>query len=149
MSWTLTKKKTSNLTPDLYESIYRDIQFWCVNELASSPAVTANGQQANALLNFATFDLHALMTNVGTDHMIGLLTGRGTDQTVMLRLKSLVVDLYLKYGDDVIDELRERVYRTLANLYGITYDIDRAIDINNPLWLHPFIRKMHTELKIP
>lgn len=141
-------KKKSNLTPELYEAIFKDIQFWCINELSSSPPVSANGQQANALLNFATFDLHALVVKDGVAQMLTLLTGKGTDQTVMLRIKGLVEDLYIKYGDDIIDELRRRVYNTMSNVYGIDYDIENVLDVNNTLWLHPFVRKMHTELKI-
>lgn len=149
MSWTLKKKENQPiLTPELYTAIYEDIRYWCIIELTNIPPKQVEGVQTNALLNFATFDLHALALPNGKNQMLKLLGAAGTDQTVMLRLKGLVVDLYIKYGDDIIDELRKRVYTTIVNTYGLDYDIDKDLDINNTFWLHPFIRKMLTELKM-
>ena len=147
MSWSLSKKKEPILTPILYDAIYDDVRRWCVGELSSSNLKLVDGRQNNALLNFATFDLTTLMTDKGLQHMIKLLSGAETDQTVMIRLKALVLDLYIKYGEDIIDELRKRVYVSIQNMYGITFDTENVVDVNNTFWLHPFVRKMYTELQ--
>jgi len=148
MFGSLKKKPKSLLTPEIYDHILEDIRYWFVNELTNIPPKIIDGKQSNALLNFATFDLHTLETTDGFAHMRLLLLGESTEQTVMIRLKNLVCDLYIKYGDDLIDELRHRVYTTMTNVYGLTFDVENMLDANNTLWLHPFIIRIYSELKM-
>jgi len=148
MFGSLKKKQESKLTPELYEQITDDVRIWMVIELLTLTPQTVDGKQTNALLNFITFDLHALMTTVGFAQMRTLLTGEGTDQTVMIRLKSLVCDLYIKYGEEVIDELRERVYKTITDMYAIDFNIEEMLDVNNTFWLYPMLLKVYNAAKL-
>jgi len=149
MSWSLTKKEEkSYLTPDLYEQITDDVRVWMVIELTTITPQMVDGKQTNALLNFITFDLHALVTDQGFKHMYSLLSGKGTLQTVMVRLKSLVCDLYIKYGDKIIDELRQRIYQSITNSYGLTFDIENDLDVNNTFWLYPIMLRVYNQTKL-
>ena len=113
MYWPLNKKK--KVSPQLYESVLQDVLDWYLAEVKARPLdkQIVNGVQTNALVNFITFDLHALIKTQGFVHMQELLQARNTQQTVMLRLKDLVLKLYIKYGETEIDELRSRIYRSI------------------------------------
>ena len=148
MFWSLKKKKESVLNPDLYELITDDVRIWVAIELTTLAPRTVDGKQINPLLNFVTFDLHTLVTREGFTQMMRLLTGSDTDQTVMLRLKSLVCDLYIKYGTDVIDELRERIYSTLTDMYALNFNVEDQLDVNNTFWLYPIMLRVYNASKL-
>ena len=143
MSWSLTKDFKQDA--DLYDSILRDIAMWYLAEIKIRPldSQIVDGVQQNALLNFITFDLHALIKTEGFVHMQELLQAKGTEQTVMIRLKDLVVSLYIKYGKKRIDKVRENTYKTIDNMYGLTFR-SKDIDVNNTFWLYPFFRQIYT-----
>lgn len=143
MSWSLTKDFKQDA--DLYDSILRDIAMWYLAEIKIRPldSQIVDGVQQNALLNFITFDLHALIKTEGFVHMQELLQAKGTEQTVMIRLKDLVVSLYIKYGKKRIDKVRENTYKTIDNMYGLTFH-SKDIDVNNTFWLYPFFRQIYT-----
>ena len=103
------------------------------------------GVQINALMNFIAFDLHTLITTEGFAHMQRLLQAAETDQTVMLRLKDLVVTLYVKYGEENIDKLRKRIYRATDNMYGLSFS-SADMDVNNTFWLWPFFRHVYNTM---
>ena len=125
----------------LYNQVLTDVASWWINELRARPLdkQIVNNTQTNALVNFITFDLHTLVTKEGYIHMQELLRGDKTEQTVMIRLKDLVVELYLKYGEKEIDDLRERTYRIIDNMYGLTFK-SQELDVNNTFWLWPFFK---------
>lgn len=146
MSWSLTSKfEQSEQYAKLYNSVLNDVTAWYAAENKIRPVEEqiVGGVQKNALLNFITFDLHALVTTKGYKHMQNLLQANNTEQTVMIRLKDLVISLYIKYGEEQIDKLRKRVYKTMNDMYGLSFDSEK-IDVNNTLWLHPFFRQIYT-----
>ena len=132
----------------LYNNILTDVATWWINELKARPLdkQIISNVQTNALVNFIAFDLHTLETGQGKKHMLDLLLARGTEQTVMIRLKDLVVELYLKYGEKEIDDLRERTYRTIDNMYGLSFKTEQ-IDVNNTFWLWPFFRHAYATIQ--
>lgn len=143
MSWSLNNSEKFS---KLYNDVLSDVTAWYASENKVRPLedqITSNGTQTNALLNFITFDLHALVTTRGFVHMQELLQARGTEQTVMIRLKDLVVFLYIKYGIKEIDRLRDRVYKSIDNMYGLTFH-SKDMDVNNTFWLYPFFRYIYT-----
>ena len=130
---------------ELYDNIVADVYAWFVQENTLRPVqnqIDENGVQHNALMNFITFDLHALITTQGFVHMQELLQAQGTDQTVMLRLKDLVVVLYVKYGEKNIDEIRKRIYKATDQMYGLSFST-ADMDTNNTFWLWPFFRHVY------
>lgn len=146
MSWSLTNSyEKSEEYARLYNSVLTDVTAWYAAENKIRPLEDqiVGGVQKNALLNFITFDLHALVKTEGFVHMQQLLQARGTEQTVMLRLKDLVVSLYVKYGENQIDKLRDRVYKSIDNMYGLTFKSE-DMDVNNTFWLYPFFRHIYT-----
>ena len=146
MSWSLTSKfEQSEQYAKLYNSVLNDVTAWYAAENKIRPVAEqiVDGVQKNALLNFITFDLHTLVTTKGYKHMQNLLQANNTEQTVMIRLKDLVISLYIKYGEEQIDKLRKRVYKAMNDMYGLSFDSEK-IDVNNTLWLHPFFRQIYT-----
>lgn len=142
MSWPLNDFKQN---VELYNNILIDVTNWYAGENKIRPVDTqiVDGVQTNALLNFITFDLHTLITTEGFVHMQELLQAKGTDQTVMIRLKDLVTFIYIKYGIKRIDRLRKRIYKTIDNMYGLTFS-SADMDVNNTFWLYPFFRQIYT-----
>ena len=142
MSWPLNDFKQN---VELYNNILIDVTNWYAGENKIRPVDTQiiDGVQTNALLNFITFDLHTLITTEGFVHMQELLQAKGTDQTVMIRLKDLVTFIYIKYGIKRIDRLRKRIYKTIDNMYGLTFSSE-DMDVNNTFWLYPFFRQIYT-----
>jgi hypothetical protein len=146
MSWSLINKfEQSEQYVKLYNSVLTDVTAWYAAENKIRPLEDqiVNGVQKNALLNFITFDLHALIKTEGFVHMQKLLQGKETEQSVMIRLKDLVTSLYIKYGEDQIDKLRDRTYRSIDNMYGLTFK-SKDMDVNNTFWLYPFFRHIYT-----
>ena len=130
---------------ELYDNILADVYAWFVQENTLRPLqnqIDDNGTQHNALMNFIAFDLHTLITAQGFVHMQELLQAQGTDQTVMLRLKDLVVVLYVKYGEKNIDEIRKRIYKATDQMYGLSFGT-ADMDTNNTFWLWPFFRHVY------
>ena len=132
----------------LYTNVLTDVASWWINELKTRPLSSQiiNNVQTNALVNFITFDLHTLVTREGFVHMQELLQARGTEQTVMIRLKDLVIELYLKYGEKEIDDLRKRTYRAIDNMYGLTFKSEQ-MDVNNTFWLWPFFKQAYETIQ--
>lgn len=132
----------------LYNNVLTDVATWWINELKARPLdkQIISNVQTNALVNFITFDLHTLVTREGFVHMQELLQAHKTEQTVMIRLKDLVVELYLKYGDKEIDDLRKRVYQTIDNMYGLNFKSEN-IDVNNTFWLWPFFKHAYETIQ--
>lgn len=131
---------------ELYDNVVADVYNWFVQENTIRPIqnqIDDNGVQHNALMNFITFDLHALITEQGFVHMQRLLQAADTDQTVMIRLKDLVSILYIKYGDTDIDRLRKRIYKTTDKMYGLSFRSE-DLDVNNTFWLWPFFRHVYS-----
>ena len=130
---------------ELYNNILADVYGWFVQENKIRPVqnqIDDNGIQRNALMNFITFDLHTLITTQGFVHMQELLQAHGTDQTVMIRLKDLVVILYAKYGEKSIDNIRKRIYKATDKMYGLSFRSE-DMDTNNTFWLYPFFRHVY------
>lgn len=130
---------------ELYNNILADVYSWFVQENKIRPVqgqMDDNGVQHNALMNFIVFNLHTLVTTQGFVHMQELLQAHGTDQTVMIRLKDLVVILYVKYGKKNIDNIRKRIYQSTDMMYGLSFKSE-DMDINNTFWLYPFFRHVY------
>ena len=147
MYWPLSKKK--EVSPQLYEAVLQDVLAWYLAEVKARPLdkQIINGVQTNALVNFITFDLHALIKTQGFVHMQELLQARNTQQTVMLRLKDLVLKLYVKYGETEIDELRSRIYRSIDSIYGLTFRSE-DMDTNSTFWLWPFFKQIYDSIPL-
>ena len=131
--------------PELYNNVINDILTWFIQENIIRPInqqIDEKGVQHSALMNFITFDLHALITTQGFVHMQQLLQAKGTDQTVMIRLKDLVTTLYIKYGERDIDKLRKRTYKTMKRMYGLSFNV-ADIDTNGTLWLCPMFKHIY------
>lgn len=148
MSWSLKNNndfEKSEQYAKLYNSVLTDVTAWFAAEIKLRPLEDqiVDGVQKNALMNFITLDLHTLVTRQGYKHMQDLLQAEGTEQTVMIRLKELVLSLYIKYGEKQIDLLRERVYKSIDNMYGLTFESEK-IDVNNTFWLYPFFKQVYT-----
>lgn len=141
MSWPLN---TMNYE-ELYIKVLGDVTAWFISENRVRPLENqiVDKVQTNALLNFITFDLHTLVTEKGFVHMQELLQAEGTEQTVMIRLKDLVTTIYIKYGEKDVDRLRKRVYKTIDDMYGLTFKSE-DIDVNNTFWLYPFFKHVYT-----
>lgn len=132
----------------LYDRVLSDIAEWFLNEIKLRPIddqLDSDGVQHNALMNFITFDLHALVTQQGFVHMQKILQAEGTDQTVMIRLKDLVSTLYIKYGNKNIDKLRARTYQAIDAMYGLNFKSE-DMDVNNTFWLCPFFKHIYTRV---
>ena len=131
--------------PDLYNAVLQDIAHWFLNEIKTHPLdeQMVDGVQTNALLNFITFDMHALETAQGYNHFHRILQAIGTEQTVMIRLKDLVIELYAKYGERDIDGLRKRIYKATDSIYGLSRKSE-DMDVNATLWLYPFFKHIYT-----
>lgn len=141
MSWPLN---TMNYE-ELYLKVLGDVTAWFISENKVRPLENqiVDKVQTNALLNFITLDLHTLVTEKGFVHMQELLQAVGTEQTVMIRLKDLVTTIYIKYGKKDVDKLRKRVYKTIDDMYGLTFKSE-DIDVNNTFWLYPFFKHVYT-----
>lgn len=141
MSWSLN---TMNYE-ELYIKVLGDVTAWFISENRVRPLEKqiVDKVQTNALLNFITFDLHTLVKTEGFVHMQELLQAVGTEQTVMIRLKDLVTTIYIKYGKKDVDKLRKRVYKTIDDMYGLTFKSE-DIDVNNTFWLYPFFKHVYT-----
>lgn len=133
------------LRKQLYDDILADTVTWLAAEFTRYPPkeVSDPADQTNVLVNFVTFDLHALETQEGYAHIRRLLSAADTEQGAMIRLKSHVLDLRLTYGDKNIDRMIKDAYRDMTNIYGLTVDL-KKLDGNETLWLHPFLRRIYT-----
>lgn len=149
MLWLHSSLKEIEKNRELYNSVLQDISAWYMAEIRLRPLASQiiNNVQTNALLNFITFDLHTLVTRQGQAHMLRLLQANETTQTVMIRLKDLVSTLYIKYGTKEIDTLRKRVYKTINDVYGLTFDCEK-IDVNLTLWLYPFFKHIYNSIPL-
>lgn len=130
-------------TPALYDDVYVTVLDWLSAEFANIPVrpVDDPSKQSNPLLNFITLDPHAYVIPQGLEHLQKLLTYHGKDSSVMMRLKGLTVDLYIRHGMKPIDALRKRTYQVMIRMYGLGQLDLEAIDVTNTLWLYPFLRR--------
>ena len=135
------------LRKKLYDNLYADPIIWLGLEFTRNPPemyVKDPSEQKNALLNFITLDLHTLQTTEGYNHAMQLLMARETDQQCMLRLKDLVYDSRLTYGDKNIEFMMNESLKMMKYTYGLTVDLE-PLNANDTLWLHPFLRKVYTQ----
>lgn len=130
-------------TPALYDDVYFTVMEWLSAEFSNIPVKTVDdpSKQSNPLLNFITLDPHSYVIPQGIEHLRNLLTYHGPDSSVMMRLKGLTTDLYLRHGMKPIDALRKRTYQVMIRMYGLGRLDLEAIDVTNTLWLYPFLRR--------
>ena len=103
----------------------------------------------SVIANIALFDIEGLNSENGYVQMCRLL-GSHHDQMVERRIKQLLHGLYIKYGQETISQLAERVIQTMHLAYPVVHkeNIRSLHERFNTFWLIPFIKKAYDEITL-
>ena len=134
--------------PDpLIKHVEQDVYEFVEQELVTYKRNPDNKRlDESVIVNLALFNLEALNYQNGYDQMENLMANHH-NQVVSLRMKQLLHTLYIRYGIDTIDNLSEKVLKTMIHVYNIKEDVINQLDSTyNVFWLQPFIRQAYSTM---
>jgi hypothetical protein len=105
------------------------------------------GLNNSVIANLAMFDLEAIYSEQGYMQMDRLL-GNHYDQMVERRTRQLLHMLYIKYGNNAIENIRKRVIDTMSIAYPKALAANcRSLDKkHNTFWMVPFIKEAYNNI---
>jgi len=92
--------------------------------------------------NFATFNLHALDSEVGVTHFLAnLVEGTDPNDRFIVRLTRLMIDVEIAIDPKILSVIKGRVYNSLIDVYFFKpEELSTIIDRFPPMWISPFLQ---------
>lgn len=139
------KKATPDLSA-LVERVQTDVTTFVAVELRAFIANPDKQLSDSVVANIAFFDLPAMETERGNEQLNRLMSEH-YDQMLSRRLKQLLHSLYIRYGLDPIETLRQRVVETMSIAYTINVHFIKEFDQKYQyFWLIPLIKNAYNTL---